>query len=595
MKKIQFIWISLLMIGLTVACERDIDSDLDTDTEIESDNDDDDDSDDDDDDSSDVIDDSGNVVDHEADSDYVWDSSDISTITLNGSSIVVSGEGAVADASIVTISSAGNYEISGTLSDGQIIVDTEDESIVRLILKGVDINCSSNAPIYVEQAEKTMIVLSEGTENKVSDGSSYVSSEEDANAPIFSKDDLTIYGDGKLTVDGNYNDGITGKDGLIIASGNISVEAVDDGIRGKDYLIIKGGNIVVDAEDDGLKSDNDENTAKGYIAVEGGVLNITSGGDGIQAETDVIIYDGEIEIYSGGGSDAYLSSDASAKGIKSIVSTIIYDGEITVDAADDALHSDGELIIYDGLYEIAAGDDAIHAEYDLLIASGDINITDAYEGLESALGAITIDGGNIYIKASDDGINVAAGGGSSGGQRKSATVTSSDYALNINGGYIYIDCDGDGLDSNDELNINGGTMLVNSSSANSNSALDYDGACYMNGGFLLAIGSSQMAEAPGASSTQYSVLVNFNSSMSAGTLVHIEDEDGKSVLTYKTIKTFQSVVLCSAELEKGTTYKVYTGGSSTGTVEDGLYTDGTYSPGSLYTSFAISSTVTTIN
>ncbi len=534
-----------------------------------------------------------NIENHDATADYTWNSSDVIPITLNGSSITVSGSGATADGSVVSITSAGTYSFSGTLNDGQIIVDTEDETIVRLILSGVDISCSNNAPIYIENAKKAMIVLGENTQNTVSDASSYSSDEEDANAAIFSKQDLTIYGEGALIVNGNYNDGITSKDGLIIASGNITVNAVDDGIRGKDYLLIKSGNITINADGDGLKSDNDADSGTGYITIEDGLFNITAGGDAIQGEQDVIIYLGEIDLKSGGGSSAYLSSDASAKGIKSGISTIIYGGTITIDAADDAIHTDGNMEIYDGTFYIASGDDGMHSEYDTEFTSGDINITDSYEGLESALGSITINGGNFDIIASDDGINVSAGG-SSHGPGKSASATS-DYALIITDGYINIDCEGDGLDSNDLLDISGGTQLVNSDSQTENSSLDYDGSCVVSGGFLLGVGSSRMSMAPGSSSSQYSFLIDFSSKLSAGNIIHVKDSEGSEVLTYEPHKSFQSLVFSSVNLQKGSTYEVYVGGSSSGTATDGLYTSGTYSGGTKYGEFTISNMVTSLN
>lgn len=561
--------------GLFVACERDVDSIIDTDEEV-------------------VLDDVGNVVSHDDENDYTWNSADIIPVVLNGTSISIANEAAVVEGSKITITKAGTYSLSGTLIDGQVYVCTQDNDIVRLIFDGVNITCSSNAPVYIDSSAKTMIVLADDSENFITDGSLYSADEEDANAAIFSKDDLTLYGNGSLTVNGNYQDGITSKDGLVIASGNITVNAVDDGIRGKDYLVVKDGVIVVNAGGDGLKSDNDESAEKGYITIDGGSLDITSGGDALTAETDVLINYGEINIVSGGGSTAYISASLSAKGIKSGVSTIINDGTISINAADDAIHTDGDQEVTGAILTIASGDDAIHSEFDTKITAGEIYITKAYEGIESALGNIDISGGDIYIVSSDDAINISAGGTTTGGGpgHKSTTI---DYALIISGGYIVINCEGDGLDSNDQLTITGGTQLVNGPTANSNSALDYDGACVMNAGFLVAVGSSQMAEAPGTSSSQYSILINFSSQLQGGNIIHIQEADGNEILTFETAKAFQSIAFSSADLKNGSTYEVYIGGSSTGTVTDGLYEDGTYSGGALKTSFTITSKVTTKN
>lgn len=544
-----------------------------------------------------VLDNVENISGHDAESDYIWDAADVTNITLNGNSITVDGDGTQVEGSIATISTAGTYSASGNLSNGQIIVDTEaEDALVRLILNGIDITCANNAPIYIKNAEKVILILADDTENDVTDGSSYSSSEEDANAAIFSKQNLTIYGNGSLNVSGKYNDGITGKDGLIIASGNITVNAVDDGIRGKDYLIIKNGNITVDAVGDGLKSDNDEDSGTGFISIENGAIDITASGDGLQASQDILVYDGEINVISDGGSSKSVASDASAKGLKSGISIITYGGSISVNSADDAIHTDGTMQAYNGTFELASGDDGIHTESDLTFVLGNVNITKSYEGLESSTGSIYIEGGDFYIVASDDGINISAGGASQGGghRQKSATV-SGQYALDISGGYIYINCEGDGLDSNDLLAISGGTQIVNSAEYNENSALDYDGSCVVDGGFVLAIGSSRMSQAPSSSSSQYSFLIDFSSRISAGKFINIQDSNGLDILTYKTLKSISSIAFSSSDLQKGMTYSVYVGGSSTGTNKDGLYTGGTYSGGTKYGSISLTSIVSKTN
>lgn len=562
----------MVMIGL-VACQKEEDTALETDIENT------------------VIVDVENVDDHDDPADYIWDESDLVFIFLNETSITIDGDGATSSGSVVNVASAGTYSFSGTLSDGQIIVNTQDDDIVRLILNGVEINCSNSSPIYVQQAEKTMIVLADGTENIVSDGTTY--NEEDANAALYSADDLTIYGEGSLIVDANYNDGITSKDGLIITSGTISVNSVDDGIRGKDYLVVKNGNFTINAEGDGLKSDNDEDAAKGYISILDGTFNITSDGNAIQASTDVIIADGEFTTISGGGSNQSVNSDVEARGIKAGIFLTIYDGTFSVDAADDAIHSDTHVEIYNGTFHIASADDGIHANNNLLIDNGFIEIAKCYEGIESTEGNITINAGEIYLTTSDDGINIAAGGDIGGGH-KSTSATTNDYLLTINGGYIVVNSNGDGIDSNSDVTINDGVVIVSGSEENSNSALDCDGTFLMNGGFLIATGTSQMADAPDTGSSQYSVKVTLNSTKAAGTIFHIQDSDGKDLVSFEPPKSYQSVVFSSPELSDGSGYDVYYGGSSTGTLEDGLYKSGTYSPGTLFAGFTISAKLTTV-
>jgi hypothetical protein len=526
------------------------------------------------------------------------------SIELLGDSISsVEGRGATAEGSVVTITVAGTYRISGTLNDGQIIVDTLDEETVYLVLDGVDITCATSAPIYVANAEKTVITLADGTENTVTDGESYVfvdAETDEPNAAIFSHDDLTINGGGSLTVNANYNNGIASRDDLKITGGTITVNAVNDGIKGRDSIAVKDGSITVTAGADGLQSTNDEDTEKGIISIEGGTLDITAGLDGIQAQTNLLVSGGEITIVSGGGSVETSNSGGrgmessasqsidSAKGLKAGTDLTILDGVIQISSLDDAVHSNGSITISGGELVLATGGDGVHADSALTINDGDLNLTQSYEGLESLV--ITVNGGTIYLTASDDGINAAGGNNqiSGGGQFESGNG----YVY-INGGYIYIDAGGDGLDSNGSVEMTNGTVIINGPTNDGNGPLDYIGTFNISGGYLLAVGSSGMAEAPSSSSTQYSVMYNYDSTQAAGTVVHIESESGEDVLTFVPTKQYQSVVLSSPELENGTTYVLYSGGSSSGTASDGLYSGGTYTGGTQVASLTITSMVTT--
>jgi hypothetical protein len=546
---------------------------------------------------------------HDEADDYAWDDSAAVSIVLNGTSITADGDGVAVDGSQATITSAGTYRLSGSLADGQIIVNTQDKEVVRLVLNGVDLRSATSAPINVISAEKTVIVLADNTENYVSDGASYVlenPEEDEPNAAIFSKGDLTIYGNGSLTVSGNYEDGIASKDGLVIASGKITVSAVDDGIRGKDYLVVKGGNVTVNAQGDGLKSDNEEDATKGYISIETGAINITSGGDAIHAQTDVMITDGEFTLASGGGSNSRMDESSSAKGIKAAANVNIEGGTFTINSADDAIHSNGSLAINGGAFSIASGDDGMHADSTLEVNGGDIRITESYEGIESAV--ITINAGDIHIVSNDDGLNVAGGndgsgvnqwlgpggGPGGGGPGQDAFAYSGSYYLYIHGGYMVIEAAGDGVDVNGAIEMTDGVVVVNGPTEQMNGALDYDAGFNMTGGFVIAAGSSGMAQAPDASSSQSSVLIYLTSTQPAGTLVHIQNSAGDDVLTFAPTKEYQSIAFSSPELVNGATYDVYIGGSSTGAVKDGLYRDGTYTPGTPYTTFTISGVATTI-
>lgn len=286
----------------------------------------------------------------------------------------------------------------------------------------------------------------------------------------------------------------------------------------------------------------------------------------------------------------------STKGIKAGLALTIEGGTFQIDALDDALHSNGSLTIEGGAFTLASGDDAIHADEMILINSGTIDILQCYEGIESAV--IIINAGQIHIVASDDAINAAsanAGGGMPMGGRPGQGGAGGDSGnrLEIHGGYIVVDAVGDGVDANGSILMTGGTLLVNGPTVNMQGALDYDRGFTMTGGFLVAVGSAGMAQAPDASSTQHAVMINLPSVLAAGTPVHIQGDDG-GVLTFVPSKQYQSVVLSSPELERGVTYMVYTGGNATGTVTDGVYTDGTYTPGTQAASFTISEIVTRV-
>lgn len=526
----------------------------------------------------------------------VADNSATSLIKLEGDAITFEGTGATVNGNVVTITAAGTYSVSGTLNDGQIVVNTENESTVTLVLNGVNITNTSSAPIYAKSADKVVITLTDGTQNVVTDGASYVFESVDANEPnaaIFGDDDLTINGSGSLTVNANYNNGIATDDDLKITSGVITVNAVNDGIKGKNYIAVKDGTITVNAGGDGLQSNNDEDATKGYVLIEGGTLNITSSMDGIQAGTQLMVNAGNINIVSGGGSIVNYELEESAKGLKAGVDITIAGGTLNIDSADDAIHSNNNVTINGGDITAASGDDGVHADTTVTMNSGSLVITKAYEGIEST--TITLNGGSTSITSEDDGINGSGGADGSSlnmgpGQDRFASSNAHVY---VNGGYLYMDANGDGLDSNGSIDMTNGTVIVNGPTNNGNGAIDYNGMFNLTGGYLLAIGSSGMAEAPSVSSTQYAVLYNFDTQQAAGTLVHLETADGTEVLTFAPTKAYQSIVLSSPALTNGATYIVYTGGSSTGTATDGLYSGGMYSAGSQIASFTASGVVTT--
>lgn len=519
------------------------------------------------------------------------------TITLAGDSIRVDGSGVSVDGSVANITAAGRYAVSGVLNDGQLVVDTKDAENIVLELNGVDITNSAGPAIYVANAEKVVLALADGTQNTVTDGETYVypdtgtgeEATDEPDAVIFSHDDLTINGAGQLIVNANYNNGITSKDDLKITGGAITVNATNDGIKGRDSVAIKDGTITIKAGGDGLQANNDEDAAEGYIVIEGGTLDITAAMDGIQAETRLDINGGNITVSAGGGSAAGKGAE-SGKGLKAGVDIAIAGGNIQVDAGDDALNANNSVTIDGGELTLATGDDGIRANLAFTLNGGAVNITTSYEGVEGE--TITINDGELRLASRDDGINGSDSAAAAGAGMGGPGMEMGNSHLYINGGYVAVDAGGDGLDVNGPIDMTGGTVLVNGPTGNNNGALDYGGSFNVTGGLLVAAGSAGMAQAPSATSTQYTLAQTFSSVQAAGTLVHVVGQDGYEVVTFAPGKSFQSIVVSSPALVKGGTYTIYAGGKSTGLATDGLVSGGTYTGGQQVASYTLDSVVT---
>ncbi len=503
-------------------------------------------------------------------------------ILLNQEGSRVLGSGANVSGSTITIYSGGSYRISGTLQDGQISVDAGNKETVELVLHGADITNLSDAAIYIENAGCTVLLLEEGTINRVQSGTETererktLEEEQDAKgAAIYAKDNLSITGTGSLQVFGYINNGIHTKNALSIDNGNIEVEAWNNGIKGNDSVRITGGNFSIHSGGDGIKSDDTTGDGYGVISIENGTFFIQSRGDAIQAETSLTIAGGTFHmITSDGSGDTFPSLQSSqdnpdsdwdlsditqnsAKGLKSGKAISISDGTFFVDSYDDAVHSNGTIQIFGGVLTLATKDDGIHADAALTISGGEIQITKSYEGLEA--NQISIEGGLIDIVASDDGIN-ANGGPDSRGWRGETTINKvKDMPnLTIRGGEVKVNAGGDGLDSNGNLSIEGGEIIIDGPSSNWNGALDSGsengGICTISGGTILAVGSSGMAETFDESSKQYSFRHTFERSYGAGSEICIVDADGKELCRHTTKKEISSVVFSSPELALGETY-----------------------------------------
>lgn len=562
-----------------------------------------------------------------------------STAIADGS-ITLSPDGSTStDASVridgqtVTITQAGTYQIAGTLDDGALIVESAENAKITLVLGGVSIKNTTGAAIQIATADDVTIELAEGTTNVLQSGeevdiATATEDEEASGGALQSKVDLKIKGKGGLTVLGYLNNGIHCTKDLKIKSGNISVTALGHGIKGKNSVTVSGGTVTVTSGKDGITSDETENEEKGFVTIEDGEIIITSVGDGVSAETTLTVTDGVISIISGSGSanaqqktdnmrdwwdfDNSASDDnsASCKGLKAGKAMMISGGSITIDAQDDALHTNGDMTISGGECILSTGDDGAHAALSLTVLDGKITVLTSYEGLEA--NQITLAGGDLDITATDDGINANGGsngfsggfgggfgggrggmGGSFGGRRNDTNNQSGDMTppdnnnmtlpdnsnmqtpsddttdkqpvLLITGGKITVNADGDGLDSNGNLRVEGGDITVNGPSNGGNGALDIGtengGAGVIAGGTLIALGASSMAENFGSTSTQCAFLVTMNS-FGAGETITITDSQGTVLYTGVTVKSANSVVFSSADLVVGETYTVTIGSSS---------------------------------
>lgn len=512
------------------------------------------------------------VATHDESSDFEWSDENVVDVILADGATSSDDASVIVAGSTVTITAPGTYRLTGTLSDGSVVVDSAGDGVVRLILDGVDITSSTNPAISAVDAEKVIVVLADGTENRLTDGATRAETDADSNGALFSRADLTIGGGGSLTVEGRYNDGIASTDGLVVSGGTITVVAVDDGIRGKDYLVVDAGAFDVTAGGDGLKSDNEEDSNLGYIAIAGGTFSIASEGDAIVAQTSLLIESGEYAITTGADLD-------SAKALKAEVDLTVQGGVFTIDATDDAIHSNANVIIDGGTFTIATGDDGVHADASIIVNGGSIDITESYEGLESA--TITLVGGELTIVSSDDGLNVVGGNDQSGfggrgggpGRGDDSFATSGDQWMHIEGATVVVYADGDGIDINGSFAMTDGTLIVHGPTANNNGALDVDGGIDVSGGLLVAAGSAGMAEAPDTSSAQAYLGLQFGGAQPAGTVIQIESGDGTILLTFEPAKAYQTLVFSSPDLVAGDGYSVLVGGSGAGDELGGVYSD----------------------
>lgn len=539
-------------------------------------------------------------------------------VTLSDDGITGETDGVVIKGQTVTITAEGTYIFSGTLSEGQIVVDA-DNAKVQIVFDNVDITCASSAAVYVKSAEKVFVTLAEGSQNTLRNTDEYVAIDDNnIDAVIFAKSDLTLNGTGSLTIISAEGHGIVSKDDLKITGGTYDITAAGHALSGKDSVRIADGTFILTAEKDGIHAENADDEEKGYIYIADGDFTITSDGDGMDASNIVQIEDGTLDITAGGGaanSQKTHESDmpgggmsqnierpdgesmpqmgekpdgenmpqdtttdesgTSTKGIKAGGGMYLNGGTYQIDSADDSIHSNANITIADGTYTLATGDDGVHADDALTVNGGTITVTESYEGLEGL--TVTINDGTIDITARDDGINTAGGTDQSGfgtfgdhfkgmdsADDETEETTDNEMWMELNGGYIHILAVGDGVDSNGDLTINGGEIYIDGPSDNGNSAIDYGdrSSAYVNGGTLVAIGSSGMAEVMSDSSKQKVLMVKLGEQMEAGNVV-LTDSEGNVIVSYTALKSYDCVIISTAEVESGAAYTLATSGTTT--------------------------------
>ena len=484
----------------------------------------------------------------------------------------------------LNITKEGTYLISGELNEASLIINTEKSAKIRLIFDGVTIKNSSGAAVYIIQADKVFINLSEGSENLLASTGEFIQTDDNnVDGAIFSKEDLTLSGTGSLSIECARGHGIVSKDDLVFTGGSYKITAASHGISGKDSVRISDGEFVISAGKDGIHSENNDDASLGYVYIENGSYKLHCEGDGIQGSLEVKINGGEFDItagdrssvkkndYSFGGKwggdwDAQVSnsdSSASMKGIKAGENLNIQNGSFVIDSADDAIHSNGNVTISGATFKILTGDDGVHADLAATITGGKLLIEESYEGIEGE--TVDISGGEIDITASDDGLNAAGGADSSGfggfwggGGRPDAFGGSSSSHIKISGGKLTVDASGDGIDSNGTLEVSGGETYVNGPTNSGNGALDYQSGATITGGIFIAAGASGMAQNFGTASTQGSILTSCNGTET----VSLKYSNGEEIISFTPTKSCNSIVISCPELKEGESYILECGESS---------------------------------
>lgn len=518
-------------------------------------------------------------------------------ITLNKTTATVSGSGVKADGSTITITEEGVYIVSGTLEDGQIIVDASDSDKVQIVLDGVHINCKTNAAIYVREADKVFITLAENSSNTLGGGNEYTQIDDNTvDGVIFSKSNLVCNGTGSLTIEADYKHGIVSKEDLVITGGTYKIAAADNGITAKDQIKILNGSFDIDAANSAVKAKNTDDAELGNIYIAGGIFTIEAEQDGFHATGSIVVDDGTITVNSGDdGFHAELDTvihggtilvEKSYEGLEG-KRVVVNGGDITINASDDGINAansgdDGANAINPGANAAGSGDDDSNAASSNDDSSAVVNFGDddsisgAADGKEPPqMPPDTENGSDMQPLQDFDSENAPSDGNApqnfdpgnapSDGdapqkmQGGPGGGGNSELYIKITGGTLTVSADGDGLDSNGGLLVTGGTTIVYGPTSDGDSALDYDGSAIATGGTLAAIGSAGMTESFSEDSTQPVITYYCTETQSAATTITLTDSDGSALFTIAPEKAYASIVFTCSEMKLDATYTLTAG------------------------------------
>lgn len=489
----------------------------------------------------------------------------------------------------VTITEEGTYVLTGALTDGMVIVEVKDTEKVQLVLNGVEITNETSAAIYVRSADKVFITTTENAENVLENGGEYTAIDDNnIDAVIFSKADLTLNGTGSLMVNAEAGHGIVSKDDLVLTSGTYEIQSASHGLSGKDSVRVANGTYTITSEKDGIHAENADDDSLGFVYLAEGNFEIVAKGDGISAGNWIQSDGGTYTIIAGDGSENVQKNgqkwefgprgeqentaeenSVSMKGIKAAGDLTVTAGKYDLNTADDSIHSNANTTISGGEWTIASGDDGIHGNSATTISGGTIEITQSYEGIEGL--SIDITGGDIQLVSSDDGLNAAGGNDSSGfeGPGGDQFAAEDGAYIHISGGKLKVNASGDGIDSNGELTISGGETYVSGPTNNGNGTLDYSGTAKITGGIFVGAGSSGMAQSFGEDSTQGVIFVAMNS-QSSKSAITLLDADKKEIVSWTPDKEYTSVIISAPSVKEGGQYTLTAGETTENITMDSL-------------------------